>query len=50
MDDLFLFTTPKKSHIAKLEDLLRKVSILEKKCNIWGIPSLLRIGESVLSH
>ena len=60
MHDLLLFTPTKKSHIAKLEDLLKALlktglKISPKKCqlfskknyNIWEIPSLLRIGESV---
>ena len=49
------------SHMAKLGDLLRvslknglkhprNVSFLEKNCNIWEIPYLLRIGECVLNH
>ena len=62
MDDLLLFTPTKKSHIAKLEDLLKallknglkispkKCELLEKNCNIWEILYLLRIGEFVLSH
>ena len=52
---LLLFTPTKKSHIAKLEDLLkallkmdlrfhqRNVSILEKNNNIWEILYSLRI-------
>ena len=56
MNDLLLFTTTKKSHIAKL-DLLKalfnnelkispkSVSILERNYNIWETLYLLRIGE-----
>ena len=59
MDDLLLFMPVKKSHIAKLEDLLtallkcaskchqRNASSLEKNCNIWGIQYVLRTGECV---
>ena len=62
MDDILLFTPSKKSHIAKLEDLLkallknrRKVSpknvnCLERNYNIWATQSLLRTGEFVSSH
>ena len=62
MNELLLFTPTKKSHIAILEDLLkallkmdckyhpRNASFLEKNCNIWEIPYLLRIGECVLRH
>ena len=62
MDDLLLFTPMKKSHMAKLEDLLKvllkKRKISSKKCqffrkelqNIWAILYLLRIGECVFSH
>ena len=47
MDDLLLFTPPKKSHIAKVEDLLkallktdlkypqRSVNYLEENYNTW---------------
>ena len=57
MDDLLLFTPTKKSHVVKLEDLLKALlknelkilpksaSILERNCNIWVIPYLLRISE-----
>ena len=56
MDDLLLFMPTKKSHIAKLENLLnvslknglkispRNASSLEKNYNIWGILYSLRIG------
>ena len=62
MDDLLLFTSTKKSHIVKLEDLSmtllknglkispKRVSFLENNSNIWAIPYLLRIGEYVFSH
>ena len=62
MDDLLLFTSTKKSHIAKLEDLVkallkmdsryhqRNASSLEKNYNIWEILHLLRIGGYVLNH
>ena len=55
MDDLLLFTPTKKSHIAKLEDLLkellkmdlkfhqRNVSSLEKNYNIWRRQYSLKI-------
>ena len=61
MDDLLLFMPTKKSHIAKVEDLLkvllkmdkryhqRNVSSLEKNYNIWDIIHLLKIGEYVLN-
>ena len=60
MDDLLLFTPTKKSHMAKLEDLLETLlkSILmisPKKCELFrkngdnmGILSLLKIEEYVL--
>ena len=39
MDDLFLFTPSKKSHIAKIEDLLKALKnglkILPKKCQLF---------------
>ena len=40
MDDLLLFTPTKKSHIAKLEDLLKELlrnglKILPKKCQLF---------------
>ena len=56
MNDLLLFMPPKKSHIAKLEDLLkallkmdstyhqRYANSLEKNYNIWEILYLLGIG------
>ena len=62
MDDLLLFTSTKKSHIAKLEDLLkallknglkshqRKGNYLVRNYNTWVIQSLLRKGEFVSSH
>ena len=61
MDNLLLFTPMKKSHMAKLEDLLKlllkiglkifpiNVSFSEKNCNKWEIPYLLRVAEYVLS-
>ena len=61
MDDLLLFTPMRKSHIAKLQDLIRallknglryhqkSVTSLEKNYNIWEILYLLRIGECVLN-
>ena len=57
-----MFTPVKKSHMAKLEDLLKVllknelktspkgVSILEKSYKIWGILYLLRIGVCVSNH
>ena len=60
MDGLLLITSAKKSHTAKLSDLLkallkmdweyhpRNVSFLEKNCSVWAILYLLRIGECVL--
>ena len=41
MDDLLLFTPSKKSHIAKLEDLLKvllknRLKISPKKCQLFG--------------
>ena len=62
MDDLLLFTPSKKSHIAKLEDLLKVLfknglKISSKKCqlfrmdyNIWATQFLFRKGEFVSSH
>ena len=62
MDNLFLFTPTMKSHISKLEDLLKvllnnRLKISPKKCwlleenyNIWETPSLSQIGEFVLNH
>ena len=59
MDDLLLFNPTKKSHIAKLEDLLKvlhknglkispkKCQPLERNYNIWGISFLLKIREFV---
>ena len=56
MDKLLLFKPTKKSHIAKLEDLLKvllknglkisskKCQLFRKNCNIWEILYLLRIG------
>ena len=62
-DDLLLFTPTKKSHITKLQDLLktlpknglkispqRSVSFSEKNYSIWEILYSLRIGECVLNH
>ena len=62
MDDLLLFTPTKKSHIAKLEDLLkallknglrshqRNVSFLEKNYNTWFILFLLKTRELAPNH
>ena len=62
MDDLLLATSMRKSHITKLEDLLKtllknglkvspkKCQLLERNCNIWGILYSLRIGLYVLNH
>ena len=62
LDDLLLFKPSKKSHIAKLEDLLkvllknglkispRNVSSLEKNYNMWEILYSLSIGEYALNH
>ena len=59
MDDLLLFTPMKKSHFAKLEDLLKaltkygfkispkSVNSLERIYNILEILYLLRIGDCV---
>ena len=58
MDNLLLFTPTKKSHMTKLEDLLKallknRLEISPKKCqlfrnyNIWGIPFLLKIEDFV---
>ena len=61
MDDLLLFTPTKKSHITKLEDLLkallkmdlkyhkRTVSSLDKNNSIWRILYSLRIVEYALN-
>ena len=62
MDDLLLVTATKKSHMAKLEDLLKmllknglkispkKCQLLEKTCNTWETLYLLKIEDYVLSH
>ena len=62
MDNLLLFTPTKKSHIAKLEDLLtallktdlrfhqRYVSSLDRNYNTWEILYLLKIGEYASNH
>ena len=62
MDNLLLFTPPNKSHIAKLEDLLRHCSKLdlgfhqrnvkysEKNYNIWAIKFLLKTREFLSRH
>ena len=62
MDDLLLFTPTKKSHIAKLEDLLkalvknrlkispRNVNYLEQNCNTWVTQYLYKIDEFPLDH
>ena len=62
MDDLLLFTPTEKSHIAKLEDLLKvllknglkispeSVSCLERSYNIWITLYSLKIGEYMISH
>ena len=54
MDNLFVFTLTKKSHIAKLEDLLKALKISPKKCKHFRKELqymrntiLLKIGESV---
>ena len=58
-DYLLLFTLTKKSHIAKLEDLMkalikmelryheRSISSLEKNYNVWEMLYLLKIREYV---
>ena len=62
MDDILLFTPSKKSHIGKLEDLLkvllkmdlkspqRNISSLGRIYNIWATQSLLRKGEFASSQ
>ena len=62
MDDLLLFTPSKKSHISKLEDLLRallknrlkispkNVNCSEKNYNIRAIQSLLKTREFASNH
>ena len=49
MDDLLLFTSSKKSHKAKLEDLLN-VKCSEQNYNTWVMQYLYKIEEFVLSH
>ena len=62
MDNLFLFTPTKKSHMAKLEDLLkallkmdsrypqRNANPLEKNYYTWETPYSLKIEEYMLNH
>ena len=62
MDDLLLFTQMKKSHIAKLEDLLKallknglkispkKYQLFRKELQYMGNTIFIRIGECVLNH
>ena len=59
MDDILLFTPSKKSHVAKLEDLLKVLlknglKISPKECqliisNIWAMQFLLKTREFVSS-
>ena len=51
IDDLLLFTPPKKSHIAKLEDLLKALlknglKISPKKCQLFR-PELQYMGNTI---
>ena len=62
MDDLLLFILSKKSHITKLEDLLKallknglkispkKCQLFRKKYNTWAIQYFYKIEEFVLNH
>ena len=58
MDGLLLFTPSKKSHIAKLEDLLKAFlqnrlkifSYLERNYNVWVPQYLYKIEEFALNH